>query len=182
MKLTLRPFLALCLSLGFMLGPARTARAAVPEASAKAALVFNLTKFVAWPDTAKGPAFRIGILGPDPFGTALEEIVQGEQVDGRAIVIKRSSNAASLADCQLVYVSPNWRQSPANALGALRGRGILTVGESEGFLSGGGMVRLVRTPERKVRLQIHLDNVRAESLRMSAQLLRVAEVVKGGSE
>jgi hypothetical protein len=38
------------------------------------------------------------------------------------------------------------------------------------------MVRLFRTPERKLRLQIDLGNVQAVGLRMSSQLLRVADV------
>lgn len=155
-----------------------TVRGALPEENAKAALVYHLTQFITWPETGRD-VFRIGILGPDPFGTALDEVVYGERVGQRRIEIRRSNLASRLSDCDLVYISPRSRERPSTALPAFAGRRVLTVGESDGFLADGGMIQLVRTPERKIRLRIHLEHVRSRDLHVSAQLLRVSEVLGG---
>jgi len=175
------------LSLRLLLGAVALACAAprvsaeeLPEANAKAAFVFNLTQFVSWPGgAASQEPFKIGVLGPDPFGSILDRLVAGESAGGRSIVVERASFPAQLVDCQLVYVSSGAAESLPRILAAFKGHGVLIVGESPDFLSQGGMVRLFRTPERKLRLQINLDAVQAVGLKMSSQLLRVADVHKG---
>jgi hypothetical protein len=155
------------------------AQEAVPESSAKAAFVFHLTQFTTWPGLAPDAPFKIGILGPDPFGSVLDKIVEGEKVGSRRIVVVRSNFLANLADCQLVYVSAAAADPTPLITNAFKGRPVLIVGDGSDFIAQGGMVRLFRTPERKLRLQVRLPRVHAAGLKMSAQLLRVAEVQEG---
>jgi len=152
---------------------------ATPDSAVKAVLLFHLAQFVHWPASAEADVFQIGILGPDPFGAALDEAVKDEKIEGHAIVVKRSNNAADLRDCRIVYVSPVGPESLPQIQATLKGRGILLVGEDENFLRGGGMIIFTRTQNRKIRLEIDLDNVRSETLKVSAELLRVC-TVKGG--
>jgi len=152
------------------------AQSAPPEGSAKAVFLFHLTQFVTWPEIEDDREFRVGILGPDPFGPVLEEVFQGETVGGRRIVVRRANTAASLADSDLVYVSPRARESMVRILRVFRGRAVLTVGEESGFLDTGGIVRFARAPTDKIRLEIDLNHAKASGLRISAQLLRVADV------
>jgi hypothetical protein len=168
-------FIVVAMSVGGGVVPIRSEEG-LQESDAKATFVFHLTQFVTWPELPAGAPFKIGILGPDPFGSILARLVDGEKAAGRPVAIERSSSVASLTDCQLVYVSPGAQESVPRIAAALRGRPVLIVGESNDFLPLGGMVRLFRTPERKLRLQIDLGNVQAVGLRMSSQLLRVADV------
>src|SRR5690348_11218885 len=64
------------------------------EYQVKAVFLFNFTHFVEWPaDAFPGPAapFVIGVLGQDPFGSALDEAVRGETVNGHPLVVQRYS-------------------------------------------------------------------------------------------
>jgi len=152
--------------------------ASVSEAQVKAVLLFRLSQFVNWPPAAEAQPFCIGILGPDDLGEALDQAVQGELVRGRPLTVKRSMHAAELADCQIVFVSPEVRETLAHIRGELNRMPSLLVGESDDFLSDGGMIRLALMEDRKIRLEIQLDRVRASGLKVSAQLLRVS-IVKG---
>lgn len=147
---------------------------AAPEYAIKAVYLYQFTNFVVWPerdfDAASSP-FVIGILGPDPFHGALEEVVRGARVGGHPIVVRHLDDPAEASRCQILYVDPRDDRD-------VRGRKwkALTVGETSEFLDDGGIVRFV-TKNGRVRLQINLSAAKAAGLSMSSQLLRIAELI-----
>jgi hypothetical protein len=60
-------------------------------------------------------------------------------------------------------------------LGAVNGKSVVTVGETDAFIDRGGMIALTADKNR-VRLHINPALLRAASLDVSSKLLRVAEV------
>jgi hypothetical protein len=171
---------------GFLLLASMRCPAAAPpsDAELKAVLVFHLTQYVTWPasSTNQSREFLIGILGPDPLGPALDEVVKGEMVGGRPVRVVRRSRARDLVDCPLVYISPQARERLPRIFAELRQLPGLTVGESSDFLEEGGMIRFRKTPDRRVRVQVDLQHARENGFSISAQLLRVADVVQGGGK
>ena len=150
------------------------------EYDVKAALLFNFTRFVEWPARAfAGPSSPvvIGILGPDPFDGMLDRLVRDETCGGRPIVVARFSQVSAVRDCHLLFINASERGRLARITAALRGRPILTVGDFDGFTTGGGMIRLKTGEESKVQLRVNLEAIKAADLVMSAKLLRVAESV-----
>ena len=150
------------------------------EYQVKATFLFNLTQFVKWPPAAfSGPEapFTIGILGDDPFGPFLDATVKGEKVDGHPLMVKRFGNVVEAKDCQMLFISPSEMGHLREILGALKGRKILTVGDKEGFVRGGGVVRFV-TEKNKVHLRIGLEAAKEADLTISSQLLRLSEIGK----
>ncbi len=148
------------------------------EYQIKAVFLFNFTKYVDWPASAFADAqapFVIGILGDDPFGSALDDTVRGEKVDGRPLVIQRYSSWQDIKDCQILYISQSKSAELARIFAGIKGRSILTVGDADNFTDQGGMIWLV-TENSKIRLKINLDPVKAANLTISSSLLRAAEV------
>lgn len=152
----------------------------VSEKQAKALFVFHLTQFVTWPEPPRGDVFKVGVLGSDSFALILEAIVRGEKAAGCSIQVRRAGTTRNLTDCQVVFISQDAWETEDRALRQLARPGILTVGESDDFLARGGMIRLKRTPQRKLRLQINLDAVRAAKLQINSHVLRLADVVQSG--
>jgi len=164
------------LLVGF-LGLARAQPA--PEASVKAVFLYNFTRFVEWPETAfasPDAPFVIGIIGPDPFGSALQEAVAGERVGGHPIRVHRYQLPAEARDCHLLYIVDRDPEKVREMLAQLPRRALLTVGESAQFARQGGMIRFL-TRNNKIRLEINPATVRAAQLSISAKLLQVAEIV-----
>ena len=158
---------------GTCMGPSAHAEpAAAPEYDVKAAFLFNFTQFVKWPP-GPGGQFTIGILGDDPFGGALDKIIQGATVNGRKLAVKRSRKADDLKGCQVVFVPGGSGGNFAGALAALAGANILTVGEHDGFVKQGGTIGFV-TEGEKVRFEINTGAAQRSGLEISSRLLKLA--------
>src|ERR1035438_293637 len=90
-KRGIAPFLA-CLAIGW--GPFRSAAIAADEPTleyqVKAAFLLHFTKFIEWPSSAFADAsapFAICVLGKDPFGHALDDVAEGETVQGHPLTV-----------------------------------------------------------------------------------------------
>jgi hypothetical protein len=138
----------------------------------KAAFLLNFTKFIEFP--AADTPFAICVLGDDPFGSALDQLVEGETVGDRKIIVRRI-HGETLGSCGLLYVSRT-EKDIAQILKGL-GPGVLTVGEGDGFLDEGGMIAFV-LENRRVRFNIDQGAARRAGLKMSSRLLTVARSVR----
>jgi hypothetical protein len=168
--------LCAALSLGVL------AHTAAPEPAGeyqvKAAFLLNFTKFIEWPaDAFEGPAspFAICILGDDPFGASLNRLVEGEEANGRKLVVQRLRRAPAPKACQLLFVGREERDVTRMLAGL--GPGVLTVGEADRFLHEGGIIAFV-LEDRRVRFDINQTAAANASLAMSARLLNVARSVR----
>ena len=77
------------------------------EYQVKAAFLLNFTKFIDWPAAAfatPDSPISICILGDDPFGQTLDEIVEGEVVNGRKVIVQRIKRAPPPKSCQVLFV------------------------------------------------------------------------------
>ena len=90
----------LAVSLLFLLltgGPGLQAQtASSKEYQVKAAFLYNFSQFVEWPPEAfpqSQTPLVIGIIGDDPFGSSLDEIIRGEKVNGRPLIIQHYHHA-----------------------------------------------------------------------------------------
>src|SRR5882762_11395528 len=76
------------------------------EYEVKATYLYNFARFVEWPATAaaaKANSFAICVLGQDPFGPALDVIVAGETIDGKAVSAKRIMKPQDAVSCRVLY-------------------------------------------------------------------------------
>jgi hypothetical protein len=162
--------------IGLMLLPRAPAQIA-PAYQVKAAFIYNFTQFVEWPsnayDGSQSP-FVIGILGENPFGNYLEELVKDEMAGTRRIVIKKYRDADDVKSCNILYIN---MANCGEVLRGLRNKSILTVSDADNFTRDGGMVRFF-TQNNKIRFQINPTAARAVNINISSKLLRVADIVE----
>ena len=150
------------------------------EHQVKAAFLYNFAKFVDWPPTAfRTPEepFGVCILGEDPFGRALDDVVAGGTISGRPLVVRRISNRRKMEGCHLVFVSSAAAKRQISAREGAMGPGILTVGEA-GNSSRDGLVITFVLEGGKVRFRIDLVAAEDQKLRLSSKLLSRASVVR----
>lgn len=160
-------------------GQARGATAEDLEYQVKAAFLYNFAKFVEWPAGAfEGPtdSLVLCVVGDDPFGESLDTVVRGETLNGRPLVVHRTRDVYEIRDCHVVFVPRSERGRQERLLEDLRNRGILTVGEADGFLTGGGIIRFV-LEQNRVRFDINLQAAESSGLRLSSKLLRLARTI-----
>lgn len=150
------------------------------EYQVKAAFLFNFAKFVAWPPaefkTPKDPIL-VCVLGHNPFGTSLENVIRGKTIDGRAFEFRQVSNAAQASACQILFVSAEDGKRFHSLARSLKPAGILTVGEMQGFAADGGIINFKLDGDR-VRFEINVDAAEHAQLHISSKLLSLAQIVK----
>lgn len=152
------------------------------EYQVKAVFLYNFAQFVEWPPEAfadERAPLVIGVLGQDPFGPDLDAALRGETAANRPLVVRRFANVAEIDVCHILFISGSEWPHIDEVLSALRGRSILTVGDTEGFARRGGMIRFV-TERNRIRLRISLDAATRAKLTISSKLLRLAEIVPAG--
>ncbi len=149
------------------------------EYQVKAAYLFNFLKFVVWPDGSFADPLApivIGVVGEDPFGSTLPQVVTGKTVQGRDLVIRNYRTGENLRGAQILFISASERKHLPAILSSLRGSSVLTVADMEGFLDAGGMIQFVNENDR-VRFAINVEATTQGRLKMSSKLLSLAKVV-----
>jgi hypothetical protein len=98
---------ALC-SVHVTAAPEGHAPEALSEYQVKAAYLFNFLKFVEWPDDSFADSLApivIGVVGEDPFGSALPQVITGKTVQGRDLVIRRYRSGEGLRGAHILFIS-----------------------------------------------------------------------------
>lgn len=173
------PVLALGLLAVFGMGASAQESAPSREYQVKAVFLFNFAQFVDWPPevfTEENAPLAICVLGNDPFGSYLDDIVRGEHVNSRRLTVQRFRTPEEIKGCQVLFVSRSESRHLEKTLLSAREMDALTVSDVEDFASRGGMIQLTME-YGKIRLKINVDAAKASRLTISSKLLRSAEIV-----
>jgi hypothetical protein len=166
--------LLLALALG------RPAGGDTPDASeyeVKAAFLYNFAKFVEWPQEALTPGrFTIGIIGEDPFGGLLQQLLNGRLVADRQVDVKRVRTLEEAARVQILFIGGSEEGSLGRILNTVRRRHVLTVGDREEFAARGCVIGF-HILDNRVRFAVNLASADEAGLKMSSQLLKLATIV-----
>jgi hypothetical protein len=176
-----RAFIALSLLLILTCGASNVFGDAAKDYDLKAVFLFNFAEFVEWPDSAFADAnspIAIGVFGDNPFGNSLEEAIRGETVHNRKLVVKQLREPAEASACQILFISDTDPKHLDQIFAVVRGKPVLTVGETKDFASQRGMIQFI-SKESKIRFIINRENVKAAGLSISSKLLKVAYEVIG---
>jgi len=156
--------------------PGQTHSAEAQEYQVKAAFLYNFAKFVDWSGEpgGSGAPLVIAVFGRDPFGSSLEQTVWGKTVNGRPLLIRRTSRVEELFPCHILFISSSEKRRLGEILQALGRASVLTVSDMEEFLQLGGIVRFL-VEDNKVRFGINLEAARRTGLKISSKLLSLAK-------
>jgi hypothetical protein len=154
---------------------------AADEYQVKAAFLYYFAKFVEWsPEVFSNDraVFVVGVLGDDPFGSALEQGLNGKSINGRQLTIKRLKWGQNLRDCQLLFICASEKKRLAQILDSLKGVGVVTISDLNNFCQQGGLIGFI-LEDNKVRFVINTDVAEQARLRISSKLLSLAKAVLG---
>lgn len=145
------------------------------EYEVKAAMVYNLTKYVTWPSPWPFQNASICVLGRDPFGATLDKAVAGRSIGNMPILIRRLSDSQELNSCAVLFISASEQPRIREILRRVETTPVLTVGDMKNFAASGGGVGLVQERNR-IGLEVNLGATNKAGVRVSARLLKLAKV------
>jgi hypothetical protein len=150
------------------------------EYQVKAAYLYNFAKFVEWPAGAfRSPSapIEICILGRDPFGRWLTDLVDGRQIDGRPLIVRHTSNAQQASGCHILFVSSFENKRLPAMLAEIKTSGLLIVGESDTSRTPGVVINF-RLEGANVRFEIDVNAAARAEVRISSRLLALGRIVR----
>jgi len=151
----------------------------VGEAEAKADYIYKVTHFVTWPEGALGAPddpIRICVADPSDFERILSRILYRRTAQHRELDVHPFVEGRGARNCNVLFISGADLGAETEMIREAAGRPILTIGESPGFTRRGGMVGLAWNGEG-LRLLINRRSVEERGLRISSQVLRLANLV-----
>ena len=113
----------------------------------------------------------------NPFDHHLSAAIQGKVWEGRAFAVQLVVDLPPKSRCQILFVNSSERQRFRSLAASLKGSGILTVGETPGFVDDGGIINL-KLEDGKIRFEINVDAAEQAELSVSSKLLSLAQIVK----
>ncbi len=174
------------IAVGLALAAATAAAQDAPTATeneVKAAYLLNFTRYVEWPAgafTGADSPIVICVVGSDPFGAALDEVVHDRHVARRPIEVRRLTAPTADAGCHVAFLAGGEAEL-ARAARAWRSRPVLMVGDVPGFAAKGGTIGFVPADET-IRFEINADAARRTGLRISSRVMTLATRVYGAGE
>ena len=169
------------LALGLALLPGESRADGALEYQVKAAMVFNMAKYVEWPAeafAAKSAPLLVCSVGRGPFADALERY-QGKTALGHPLTLRRLAPGAEAGECHVLVVSGIEKRYLAGILEQARKHPVLTVGDLPYFARSGGMIGLIEK-EGKVSFEINVKAAQQSGLKISSQLLKLARIIRDG--
>jgi hypothetical protein len=145
----------------------------------KALMLWNIAKFVEWPDQKPGDhstPLVFTILGEDDLAASLAGVLSSKSVNGRAVFVRFARRPQDAKGSQMLYVAATEVPQMQEVLAAVDGTPVLTVSDAPAFAAHGGMVGFT-TDQEKVHFEVNLNRAEKTGLRLSAKLLALAHLV-----
>jgi hypothetical protein len=167
----------------FLWPPSIAAQSYFAEYRLKAGNLVNFLKFLEFPEELFGNSrapIVIGIVGDDPLGPLLEQVVLGKFVQGRNLVIRNYHLGEDMRGAHILFIGASEKKRVPQILAGLQGSNVLTIADLEGFLEQGGMVQLV-SANGGAHFAINLSATRRTTVKISSKVLSLARVVGGNA-
>jgi hypothetical protein len=162
-----------------MLTHAGKAQPQADEYHVKAAFLFHFAQLADWPaETFSSGDVHLNFctFGEDPFGGELEKTVEGKLIGSRSVRVLHLKQPQDIRGCQILFLGKRESKRAPALLEMLANTSVLTVGESDGFIHQGGMIRLSVENDR-ISFEINLATAERAGIKMSSKLLLLAKSV-----
>ncbi len=146
------------------------------EHELKAVVIQKIVRFVTWPAADATDTLVVGVLGPDPFGDALDRAFSELERHGRPVEILRFGSVEELTRCDVLFVSASLEPRICEVLKHKALDATLTVADYANATNDGVAITLTMLDGR---VSIAINNAAAHKagLTVSSKLLRLAREV-----
>ncbi|WP_005035389.1 YfiR family protein [Holophaga foetida] len=152
-----------------------------PEYQIKTRYVTTLAEYTTWPAYAlpksKDEPIRLGILGTAPFEPFVKELETNYRIHGYRIELVLLRQPSEARNCHIIFISASESHRLAETLAVLRGKPVLTIGDTPGFAHKGVMVNLFLSQNR-VLFEINQNALKTSAMEMSSHVLKLARIVE----
>lgn len=149
------------------------------EYQIKARYLSVLPEYIQWPSgRAKAPRLLvIGVIGESPFENHLDDLFSPGKPQSKKGKVLYLPNLQGLEACDVLFIPESESDRLFEVLRKVKGRPVLTIGDSPDFARRGVMVNLVLDRDR-VSLEVNLTSLRNSGLEVSGHILKNAKIIE----
>jgi hypothetical protein len=151
------------------------------EYQVKAVFLLNFANFVTWsetPFTHQEDPFYICVFGENPFNDSLDIAVENAKVENHSVKTRYPVNINEITPCHVLFINRSEEKNLSTILQVVKNQAILTVSDMENFVIRGGMIQFFKYGKKeKIRFSIDPITIAEANLRVSANLLRIANII-----
>ena len=147
---------------------------ALPEYQLKAAILYNFTTFIEWPEDI-GSALNLCVYGEDPFGEYLDAL-QDKKVSSRLLIVHRVTVIEELNDCHAVFITRSANKVLPEVVGQLHGKPVLTIADMPSAAKRGVILNMI-VEQNRISFDANISAAANNGLTVSSKLLRLAKEV-----
>ncbi len=145
-------------------------------------MIYHFGRFVTWPERVFSGENKIvlGILGDDPFGASIDNILRNRRIRGRTWEVRRSNELSDLQGSHIIFITQSKKGEVKEILEELnsnkyRRAHILTIGDNiENFCRYGGVLNI----DRNNFFTINSDAANNANLIIDSRLWQMAKAIE----
>ncbi len=145
-------------------------------------MIYHFGRFVTWPERVFNAENKIvlGILGDDPFGASIDDILRNRRIRGRTWEVKRGNSLNDLKGSHIIFVTQSKRNEIKEIFEELnsskyRRTNILTIGDNiDDFCRYGGVMNV----DRNNFFTINSDAANKANLIIDSRLWQMAKQIE----
>lgn len=152
----------------------------------KAAFVYNIAKFVTWPDAVlqqRPDQLQICLYQQNFLAEGLQSVI-GRAIQGRKLTQKVIPSLSQVEDCDILLLSANsmtsYLQERLEKNHAVLTIADLTAETTQGKVYQGIVLNLIRRGS-SIGFEVNLQQVEQRQLEVSSRLLKLARILEEGS-
>lgn len=140
-----------------------------------AMMMFNITKYVQWPDNSSGE-FVIGVIGNADVYNTLNNWYGGKPKGPQTYKIKSFKTAAEAENCAVVFIDRSKITEFETVKNMSKGKGTLIITDRTGFGAKGSGINFT-TVDNKLRFELNQKAFEASNLKVAGALTSMAIMI-----
>jgi hypothetical protein len=140
-----------------------------------AMMMFNITKYVQWPDNSAGD-FVIGVIGNKDVYTTLTSWYDGKPKGAQTYRIKSFKSAAEAQNCSVVFIDKSKNGEFETLKSMTKGKGILIITDTDGLGAKGSSINFT-TVDNKLKFELNQKAIEASNLKVAGALSSMAILI-----
>lgn len=153
----------------------------------KAGYLSSFARYVTWPTNTlagRDGSWHIGVLESDPLVAILEKTVKRLEMvphedptnERRAFMVHSGRTLEEMPPCHMLFIGFKDADKRRALLERLSKTPVLTIGDADGFLKEGGIIRF-RIVKDALRIEVNNDQARSSGLTLNSGMLGAACLV-----
>lgn len=140
----------------------------------QSAYIFNICRFIEWPQDYRTGNFVIGVLGANAeIIPELEEIAKSKKMFGQTIEVLSFKSVDAISKCHVLFVPDSQTKNLPMALVKIGTNSTLLISDKEDALSKGSAINFIFA-DNKLKFELKKDNAVRQQLKLNPELDKLA--------